>query len=150
MRGEKARIEIWINFGLFTPTRMSIYAKKNEQINLTGKTSCVSGGTTGIGAALAKRFSEAGANVFVIGRNKERGDKVIEELKRVGRAGAKYEFIQADLRSVSFLFSSSSLLSMWGLISLPCSLFATIVRRLKSRESQKSSSRNREGKSIIS
>ena len=128
---------------------MSIYAKKNEQINLTGKTSCVSGGTTGIGAALAKRFSEAGANVFVIGRNKERGDKVIEELKRVGRAGAKYEFIQADLRSVSSPLLSL-LNSMWGLISLHCSLSAMTVQRLKSRESQKSSSRNREGKSIIS
>lgn len=79
---------------------MSIYAKKNEGINLTDKTAAISGGTAGIGQALAKRFSKSGANVFVIGRNKERGSKVVEELRAVGRVGAKYEFIQADLSSV--------------------------------------------------
>lgn len=35
---------------------------------LTGKHVVISGGGTGVGSALAKRFSEAGANVTVIGR----------------------------------------------------------------------------------
>ncbi|GAA5894045.1 putative short-chain dehydrogenase/reductase [Sporobolomyces salmoneus] len=78
---------------------MSIYAQKNSGINLQGKTAAVAGGTTGIGAAIAQRFATAGSSVFVIGRNQDRGNKVIEELKRLGDSKAKYEFIQADLSS---------------------------------------------------
>ncbi|GAA5925309.1 putative short-chain dehydrogenase/reductase [Sporobolomyces koalae] len=80
---------------------MSVYAQKNANIDLTDKTAAVAGGTTGIGAALASRFSQAGASVFVIGRNKQRGDSVIKDLERVGNGKAKYEFIQADLSSTA-------------------------------------------------
>lgn len=75
---------------------MSIYAQKNTSIDLKDKTAAVAGGTTGIGAAIGERFAKAGANVFVIGRNQQRGNKVVEELKKLGQG--KYEFIQADLR----------------------------------------------------
>lgn len=77
---------------------MSVFAQKNNSINLNGKNVAVGGGTTGIGAALGERFAKAGASVFIIGRNQQRGNKVIEELKKAGNGAAKYEFIQADLR----------------------------------------------------
>lgn len=77
---------------------MSIYVQKNSSIDLSNKTAAVAGGTTGIGQALAERFSKAGANVFVIGRNQQRGDNVIKELTKLGNGNAKYEFIKADLR----------------------------------------------------
>ncbi|GAA5962366.1 hypothetical protein JCM3765_002957 [Sporobolomyces pararoseus] len=78
---------------------MSIYAQKNTSIDLKNKTAAVAGGTTGIGAAIGERFAKAGANVFVIGRNQQRGSKVVEELKKLGQG--KYEFIQADLSSTT-------------------------------------------------
>ncbi|GAA6014952.1 hypothetical protein JCM11491_002369 [Sporobolomyces phaffii] len=80
---------------------MSVYSQKNATIDLSNKTAAVAGGTTGIGAALAERFSQAGANVFVIGRNQQRGDQVVKELERLGNGRGKYEFIQADLSSTS-------------------------------------------------
>ncbi|ORY89376.1 hypothetical protein BCR35DRAFT_300532 [Leucosporidium creatinivorum] len=75
-------------------------AKLNEGIDLAGKNVAISGGTQGIGAATGIRFAQAGASVFVIGRNEELGNKVVEELKKAGKGG-KAEFIKADLSLVS-------------------------------------------------
>lgn len=111
---------------------MSLYARKNAEINLEGKTAAVAGGTTGIGAALGERFAQAGASVYVIGRNSDRGSKVIDELKRVGNSRAHYEFIQADLRSVVFpspLFVSNVMPHV-GTLNIALALLA--ARRPKS------------------
>lgn len=74
-------------------------AKLNQGIDLTGKNVAVSGGTQGIGAATGLRFAQSGATVYIIGRNEELGNKVVEELRKQGKGG-KAEFIKADLRSV--------------------------------------------------
>lgn len=73
-------------------------AKLNQGVDLRGKNVAVSGGTQGIGAATGLRFAQSGASVFIIGRNKELGNKVVEELRKAGGQGAKAEFIKADLR----------------------------------------------------
>lgn len=44
----------------------------------------VTGGTRGIGAAIAKRFAKEGACVALLGRNEEKGREVIEEIERDG------------------------------------------------------------------
>ncbi|GAA6059023.1 hypothetical protein JCM10212_001248 [Sporobolomyces blumeae] len=76
---------------------MSKYATSNTSIDLSNKTAAVAGGTTGIGAALGVRFAKAGANVFVIGRNPQRGQDVVDQLRAAGKPGCQYEFIKADL-----------------------------------------------------
>ncbi len=48
---------------------------------MEGKVAIVTGGTAGIGRAIAARLAEAGATVVVFGRNKERGAQVADELK---------------------------------------------------------------------
>jgi NAD(P)-dependent dehydrogenase (short-subunit alcohol dehydrogenase family) len=63
---------------------------------LKGRTAAIAGGSQGIGAATAKRFAQAGADVYIIGRNAEKGQQVVNELKQAGAPRA--EFIQADLR----------------------------------------------------
>ncbi|KAI5477667.1 protein of glucose/ribitol dehydrogenase family [Pseudohyphozyma bogoriensis] len=81
---------------------MSTYARKaNKNLDLTGKTAAVIGGTQGIGAAVAVRFAQAGASVLVVGRNEVLGQKVVEEMKRVGKEGARYEFVKADLSLIA-------------------------------------------------
>jgi NAD(P)-dependent dehydrogenase (short-subunit alcohol dehydrogenase family) len=47
---------------------------------LDGRTALVTGGTSGIGLAVARRFAEEGAHVVVTGRNQERLDAVQAEL----------------------------------------------------------------------
>ena len=48
---------------------------------LEGRTALITGGTSGIGKAIATAFMKAGSEVIITGRSKERIDKSIEEIK---------------------------------------------------------------------
>ena len=50
---------------------------------LDGRTIVVTGGTQGLGAAIARRAAQLGANVVISGRDTERGEAVAAELKGV-------------------------------------------------------------------
>src|SRR4030095_8560059 len=58
-----------------SPTRRPPMTKK-----LTDKVAVVTGGTTGIGFATAKRFVEEGATVVITGRTQETLDSALKEL----------------------------------------------------------------------
>ncbi|MGZ5329497.1 MAG: SDR family NAD(P)-dependent oxidoreductase [Actinomycetota bacterium] len=58
--------------------------------SLDGKTALVTGGTSGIGLAIAERFVAEGASVVVTGRDEELGSQAIEQL------GARAWFCRAD------------------------------------------------------
>ena len=51
-------------------------------MRLAGKAIIVTGSTTGIGEAMARRFVAEGARVLVHGRDRERGQKLVDELGR--------------------------------------------------------------------
>ncbi len=55
------------------------------QLDLTGKTAVVVGGTSGIGRALAKGLAEAGANVIPTGRRENLVAEAAEEVRRLHR-----------------------------------------------------------------
>ncbi|OBG83376.1 short-chain dehydrogenase [Mycobacterium sp. E802] len=61
---------------------------------LRGRTALVTGSTGGLGVAIAKALVAEGALVVVSGRNKERGDAVVAEIRA---AGGQAEFVAADL-----------------------------------------------------
>lgn len=63
-----------------------------------GKIAVVTGATSGIGAASAKKFAELGANVALIGRNAERGLALEEEIKSYGYCA---KFYRCDVSVVS-------------------------------------------------
>jgi NAD(P)-dependent dehydrogenase (short-subunit alcohol dehydrogenase family) len=65
-------------------------------MDLNDKTVLITGATSGIGRATAKRFAEAGATVIVTGRDRERGEQVVADIET---AGGNARFIAADLRS---------------------------------------------------
>ncbi|KAK4053965.1 hypothetical protein OIO90_003802 [Microbotryomycetes sp. JL221] len=74
-------------------------AQANKGLRLDGKNIAVAGGTQGIGRGVGERFAQAGASVWIIGRNARLGNQVVEQLKKQG--APKAEFIEADLSLVS-------------------------------------------------
>ena len=67
--------------------------------HLSGKVAIVTGGTQGLGEAIARLFAERGAAGLVIcGRNAERGERVASE---ISAAGCPTVFVQADLTKVA-------------------------------------------------
>src|ERR1700758_3149103 len=65
--------------------------------SLEGKIAVVTGGTTGIGLATAKRFATEGAQVFVTGRRQAELDAAVPAI------GPKATGIQADSANLSDL-----------------------------------------------
>ena len=53
--------------------------------NLTGKTAIVTGGSRGIGEAIAKGFAQAGAALILVSRNLCALEKVAKEIEAFGR-----------------------------------------------------------------
>jgi NAD(P)-dependent dehydrogenase (short-subunit alcohol dehydrogenase family) len=69
---------------------------------LTGKTAVITGGSQGIGAGVAIRFAQAGANVIVVGRSSARLENVVSEARKVVKStNQNIDFISADLSLVS-------------------------------------------------
>ena len=61
-------------------------------------TGLITGGTSGIGRAAAGKLAQLGTHVIVVGRNVERGEKTVKEIRA---AGGKADFIPSDLRNAS-------------------------------------------------
>ena len=53
-------------------------------LGLKNKSALITGGTSGIGLAIAKRLGQEGCKVIVCGRDESRLDKAIEDLKSMG------------------------------------------------------------------
>lgn len=61
-------------------------------------TALITGGTSGIGRAAANKMALLGIHVLVVGRNVERGERTVAEIRT---AGGKADFIPSDLRDAS-------------------------------------------------
>eukprot|EP00899_Mesostigma_viride_P024584 jgi/Mesvir1/530/Mv11391-RA.1 len=67
--------------------------------SLVGKNAVVSGGTSGIGRAIAKRLAAAKVSVVVCGRSETAGESIVSEMKEVFPEG-KHRFIKLDAAEV--------------------------------------------------
>jgi NAD(P)-dependent dehydrogenase (short-subunit alcohol dehydrogenase family) len=68
---------------------------------LSGKTALVTGGTSGIGRAAALALARLGARVAVSGRDQERGNEVVREIREITAAGGQGEFVSAELKDAA-------------------------------------------------
>jgi NAD(P)-dependent dehydrogenase (short-subunit alcohol dehydrogenase family) len=64
------------------------------QPRLANKNILVTGGTSNIGLAIAVRSAEAGARVVVSGRDQERGNRTVDDIRA---GGGSADFVRADL-----------------------------------------------------
>lgn len=68
---------------------------------LAGKVALVTGGSRGIGAAIAARLAELGADVAITyAQSKEHADEVVDGMKACGRRGVAVKADSADAREV--------------------------------------------------
>jgi NAD(P)-dependent dehydrogenase (short-subunit alcohol dehydrogenase family) len=61
-------------------------------------TALITGGTSGIGRAAANKLAQLGIHVVVVGRNSNRGERTVGEIRA---AGGEADFISFDLRDAS-------------------------------------------------
>ena len=70
---------------------------ENANGGMGGKVVLVTGGTSGIGKATATALASMGAETIVTGRNREKGERAAEEIRR--DSGGKVDLALADLSS---------------------------------------------------
>ena len=70
---------------------------------MDGRVALVTGGTSGIGLAIAKALADAGARVVISGRSQERGDEAIETFRADGLDAGFLSCDVGDAGSVSAL-----------------------------------------------
>jgi NAD(P)-dependent dehydrogenase (short-subunit alcohol dehydrogenase family) len=70
-------------------------AMRRMQMTDNTSTALITGGTSGIGLATARKLAQLGIHVLVVGRNAERGKKAVDEIRT---GGGKADFISSDLR----------------------------------------------------
>tara|TARA_B100000482_G_scaffold41338_1_gene26613 strand:+ start:94 stop:942 length:849 start_codon:yes stop_codon:yes gene_type:complete len=64
---------------------------------MRGLTCLITGATDGIGKEAAIELAKKGCNLILIGRSKEKGDKVVEEIRKVADSYVDIDYFVADL-----------------------------------------------------
>jgi 3-oxoacyl-[acyl-carrier protein] reductase len=85
---------------------------------LTGKSAIVTGGTAGIGRAIALLFAKAGADVAIFGTNQERAEQVVQEMKAAypNQKFIYYTVNVAKTKEVKEIIDQ--LLAAWGKVDI--------------------------------
>src|SRR5664279_1578080 len=95
-------------------------------MRLVGELALVTGSTSGIGRAIARRFAAEGAHVAVHGRDQERGDAVVRQIRDEGGHAV---FVAADLSEESACDGvvDGAVAALGGLTVLVNNAVATVV-----------------------
>src|SRR5260370_35960481 len=102
--------------------------KASALFDLTGRVAIVTGGNGGIGRSIALGFAEAGAAVAVFGRNNDKNQSVLSELKAIGVPALALEVdvtnrpglepamnkVESELGGISILVNNAGIASLSG------------------------------------
>ncbi|CAK4081775.1 unnamed protein product [Aphanomyces euteiches] len=80
---------------------------KNALASFPGQTALIVGATAGIGEAIAYRLARAQFNVLIAGRNKTRGNQVVEGLQGINPKG-EHGFVPLDAELISNIHGLST------------------------------------------
>ncbi len=71
-------------------------------MDISGKCAILTGGSTGIGYAIAERFARRGANIFLIARREEKLQQAVDELKgKAVDSSQRFGYFVADVSSLA-------------------------------------------------
>src|SRR5215510_3262591 len=76
--------------------------------DLKGRVAVVTGGNGGIGLGMARGLALAGARIVVAARNREKSDKAVADLERLGAEAVAVQVDVADEASVNALIESTT------------------------------------------
>lgn len=96
--------------------------------DLTGRVAVVTGGNGGIGRSIALGMAEAGASVAILGRNEEKNQHVLSELKAIGARALAVKIdlteraalqpalakVESELGGVNILVNNAGIVSLSG------------------------------------
>jgi len=96
--------------------------------DMTGRVAIITGGNGGIGRGIALGFAQAGASVAIIGRNEEKNQQVLDELREIGNPAMALRVdlsnrnelepalgqVERDLGPVDVLVNNAGIVSLSG------------------------------------
>jgi NAD(P)-dependent dehydrogenase (short-subunit alcohol dehydrogenase family) len=82
-----------------TPRREERRQSSRDMADLLGRVCVITGATRGLGLATATSLAEMGANVILLGRDRERGEVAAQRVREAAAPGADASFVSLDLAS---------------------------------------------------
>lgn len=80
---------------------------ESELFNLEGKTALVTGGSRGIGLAVAKGLAEHGADIALVARTKEQLETAAQQIQtETGKKAVTYPFDMGNIKGIEALFEN--------------------------------------------
>lgn len=87
-------------FLLLAPVIVMVLLKKRKYFDVYGRTVIVTGGSQGLGLAIAKLLASKGAHVVIVAQKASKLEKALEELRRVSwNSDRRLMYLSYDLRS---------------------------------------------------
>ncbi|MFL6559093.1 MAG: SDR family NAD(P)-dependent oxidoreductase, partial [Bacillus sp. (in: firmicutes)] len=83
----------------------------SKLFDLTGKVAVAVGGNGVLGSAMAKGLAEHGAKVAIVGRNLEKAEEVVKEIKE---SGGDAKAFSADVSSKDSLVNAANEIEQWS------------------------------------